>query len=258
MSMQVAHRSSTSHAPRMDSPLIANGPPLDYSFKELRCCSEIETEEPRSGLKRGTPELPKDSSGEQCEEGDVAAAGGATASGSGATGTTMPTRSIVAQGGKPIRKVLRQVTTAVKLNNNMLATVSGLQQSLEFVMNSVVMNLQWIDLSFNQLVTVEPELLRFLNLKALYLHGNCIKSLSSVDRLKKLPKLISLTMNGNPVDSTRIYRVYVIGSLPNLRSLDHSTITQDEISSAAAWYAGHQERAKKRAEERQFAGLDDD
>merc|ERR1719215_1654995 len=235
----------------MDSPLIANGPPLNYSFKELRCCSEIETEEPRSGLKLSAPDPPRDAAAEQGEEGD--AAGGATNS-----GAAMPTRAIVSQNGKPIRKVLRQVTTAVKLNNNMLATVSGLQPSLESVMSSVVMNLQCSDLSFNQLVTVEPELLRFLNLKALYLHGNCIKSLSSVDRLKKLPKLISLTMNGNPVDSTRIYRVYVIGSLPNLRSLDHSTITQDEISSAAAWYAGHQERAKKKAEERQFAGLDDD
>lgn len=100
--------------------------------------------------------------------------------------------------------------------------------------------------------------MRFLNLKALYLHGNCIKSLASVDKLKKLQKLLSLTLNGNPIESTSIYRTYVIGAVPQIRSLDHSTITQDEVSNAAAWYKGHQERARKRAEDKQFGGPDDE
>merc|ERR1711879_1082464 len=116
-------------------------------------------------------------------------------------------------------------------------------------MADALTNIQWLDLSFNQLLTIEPVLLRFLNMKALYLHGNCIKSLPAVDRLKKLPKLLSLTLNGNPIESNGIYRPYIVGCLPDLRSLDHSTITQDERKHADAWYVGHQERAKIRKEQ---------
>mmetsp|Transcript_18625 Transcript_18625/g.39919 ORF Transcript_18625/g.39919 Transcript_18625/m.39919 type:complete len:141 (+) Transcript_18625:1740-2162(+) len=140
----------------------------------------------------------------------------------------------------------------------MLESISGLQLALETVMRAPLMNLQWIDLSFNQLTTIEPELFRFVNLKALYLHGNCIKALATTEKLRKLPKLMSLTMNGNPIEASRIYRVYVIGALPNLRSLDHSTITADEAEVATAWFKAHLDRAKKREEERSFAALEED
>lgn len=230
--------------------LVASGPPLDYSFKELRSCAEIETEEPRSGVKRAGGPAAGAESGKDGAEGEDAEGGAA------ATGVLA--RSTVAATGKPIKKVVRQVTTSIKLNNNMLDTLSGLQPSLESVMNNPLMNLQWIDLSFNQLARIEPDLLRFVNLKALYLHGNCIKALTSVDNLRKLPKLLSLTLNGNPVESTRIYRVYVVGALPGLRSLDHSTITGDEVSSASAWYKGHVEREKSRKVERENARMSDD
>ena len=73
--------------------LVANGPPLDYSFKELRNCGELETEEPRSGQRLS--ELRESSPGK----------------------------------GKKV--VIRKVTTSVKLNNNMLDTVAGLPQALE-------------------------------------------------------------------------------------------------------------------------------
>merc|ERR1712083_582452 len=102
----------------------------------------------------------------------------------------------------------------------------------ECAITNPLRSLQWIDLSFNQLVTIKPALLGFQSLKALYLHGNCIKSLSVVDRLKKLPKLLSLTLNGNPIESNAIYRSYVIGALPGLKSIDHSTITEDETQTA--------------------------
>mmetsp|Transcript_86968 Transcript_86968/g.221445 ORF Transcript_86968/g.221445 Transcript_86968/m.221445 type:complete len:251 (-) Transcript_86968:72-824(-) len=250
--MQAVHRaSSMTGVAGVETHLVASGPPLDYSFKELRSCAEIETEEPRSGVKRGGgPAVGSNESGKDPGAEADDAEGGATASG------VLVARSMGST-GKP-KKVMRLVTISIKLNNNMLDTLSGLQPSLESVMHSPIMNLQWIDLSFNQLTTIEPELLRFMNLKALYLHGNCIKNLSSVDRLKKLPKLLSLTLNGNPIESTRIYRVYVIGTLSSLRSLDHSTITADEVAGAASWIKGHIERAKKRAEERKFASMDED
>ena len=213
--------------------LVANAPPLDYSFKELRSCLELETEEPRGHKPRA----------------------GEKDAGEAAESVASPT-SKAKENEPKMRILLRKVTTSVKLNNNMLESASGLPQALEFRLSNPLLNLQWLDLSFNQLVTVEPDLLRFYNLKALYMHGNCITRLSAVDRLRKLPKLISLTMNGNPIESAKIYRVYVMGALPTLRSLDHSSITDEEANNAAAWFQGHLVRAKKKKEEMALQALD--
>eukprot|EP00441_Pelagodinium_beii_P044526 CAMPEP_0197621182 /NCGR_PEP_ID=MMETSP1338-20131121/1797_1 /TAXON_ID=43686 ORGANISM="Pelagodinium beii, Strain RCC1491" /NCGR_SAMPLE_ID=MMETSP1338 /ASSEMBLY_ACC=CAM_ASM_000754 /LENGTH=247 /DNA_ID=CAMNT_0043190543 /DNA_START=36 /DNA_END=779 /DNA_ORIENTATION=- len=220
--------------------LVANAPPLDYSFKELRTCGEIETEEPRSGAKHPSPEA---------KEGDENHGADAGAGGLAMSNSTGNMANKVNPLEPKLRMVLRKVTTSVKLNNNMLESAVGLPQALETAMPNPLLNLQWLDISFNQLVTIEADLLRFLNLKALYLHGNCISRLSSVERLRKLPKLLSLTLNGNPIESSKIYRCYVIGALPALKSLDHSTITDDEVKNAAAWFVGHEARAKKRKEE---------
>ncbi|CAE8609808.1 unnamed protein product [Polarella glacialis] len=220
-------------SPRERGELVAVGPPLDYSFKELRTCAEIETEEPRSGVKRpGVDQKDGTGSGDFIATDQVAiAAAGAKAA---------MTRS---------RMVIRKVIACIKLNNNCLQSVNGLGRSLELAMPSPVMNLQWLDISFNQIKTIEPEILTFVNLKALYLHGNLITRLAGVERLRKLPKLLSLTLNGNPVESTGIYRCFIIGALPTLKSLDHSTITEDEFLGASTWYQGHSRRAKKRREE---------
>lgn len=218
-------------------------------------CAELETEEPRSGCKReAPPEQAPEASAESGEDGEAATGGAAqhlAATGTDALATT-GSKALAQRPGMPIRRVVSKVTTTVKLNNNMLETLQGLALSLEVVMISPIVNLQWIDLSFNQLVTVEKELERFLNLKALYLHGNCITRISCVERLRRLPKLMSLTLNGNPIESSKQYRPFIIGCLPNLRSLDHSTIIPDEVASAQAWYTGYLERSKKRAEERAF------
>jgi len=236
----------------------------------LRTCAEIETEEPRSGNKRpADTRIEGDGlcgSGEEGVEHDesvmqatTSSSGNAPGRMSGIPGATQPiaTSTAVAAGTKP-KCVIKMVTTAVKLNNNMLETATGLPEALQAAMANQlgkppsavnpVTCLQWLDLSFNQLLTIEPDLLRLLNLKALYLHGNCIKSLPSVERLRKLPKLLILTLNGNPIESSKLYRSYVIGSLPGLKSLDHSTITADETQSAQSWFAGHLQRKKDREE----------
>merc|ERR1719446_733231 len=145
-----------------------------------------------------------------------------------------------------MKRRIRKVTLAVKLNNNSIDSIAELPQALEFVMDDPMRTLQWIDLSFNLLSTIQAELLDFKQLKALYLHGNHIKSLPSVERLKKLPKLISLTLNGNPIECMSFYRRYVVGALPDLRTLDHSTITDDEVKGSQDWFQGHLQRGKER------------
>merc|ERR1712232_1239978 len=141
------------------------------------------------------------------------------------------------------------------MGNNFLETVQDLPMSLDFIMDDPLRNCWWIDLSFNQLRTIEPALLEFQQLKALYLHGNLIKSLPSAERLRKLPKLISLTLNGNPIECFPFYRRYVVGALPDLRTLDHSTITDDEVAAARDWFVAHEQRAKARRERLEEARL---
>eukprot|EP00929_Paragymnodinium_shiwhaense_P103124 TRINITY_DN6640_c0_g1_i1.p1 TRINITY_DN6640_c0_g1~~TRINITY_DN6640_c0_g1_i1.p1 ORF type:complete len:261 (+),score=53.00 TRINITY_DN6640_c0_g1_i1:73-855(+) len=244
----------------MREPLTASGPPLDYSFKELRSCAELETEEPRSGSRR-IPDAKADGEGADGETGGeegVAGAGNTAASAVGRAGATgglggtggpgAAAQTAMVSGTQKKLCVIRKLTTAVKLNNNLLETAQGLPEALSLCMANPMVALQWLDLSFNQLVTVEDSLLKFQNLKALYLHGNCLKSLQACERLKKLPKLLILTLNGNPIESSKIYRPYIIGALPNLRALDHSTVTEDETASAISWFKGHSRRKKERDE----------
>lgn len=43
--------------------------------------------------------------------------------------------------------------------------------------------LEWLDLSYNYLENIESEILKFKNLKTLYLHGNYIQNLEEVKKL---------------------------------------------------------------------------
>ena len=71
------------------------------------------------------------------------------------------------------KKTVNVICTSIFLNNNELRTVVGLRTTLDFVMWNPA-NLEWLDLSYNYLEKIEPEILQFPNLKALYLHGNYI------------------------------------------------------------------------------------
>jgi hypothetical protein len=255
-----------------------SGAPLDYSFKELKNVLEMETEEPRSGKTR-RPQGEKDATAAGQADGGAADASAATgasaaatagapgagdtskgASGAGiaaANAATLGASGKASAGGatqlRPnaapiVKRTVRKVTRAVKLNNNSIDSITDLPQALEFVMDNPLRNLEWIDLSFNQLHMIQAELLEFKHLKALYLHGNHIKSLPSVERLKKLPELISLTLNGNPIECFPFYRRFIVGALCHVRTLDHSTVTADEKSAAEEWFVGHQQRAKLRKE----------
>jgi Leucine-rich repeat (LRR) protein len=60
--------------------------------------------------------------------------------------------------------------------------------------------LLWIDLSYNYLETIEDEILKFPNLKTLFLHGNYIANLEEARKLSGLTQLASLTLYGNPIE----------------------------------------------------------
>ena len=93
-------------------------------------------------------------------------------------------------------------------------------------------NLSWLDLSFNALSDIEDDITEFPNLKILYIHGNNISNINSVLKLRKLLKLRTLTLHGNPVESTPNYRSCVVTILPKLLNLDFSPVISTERKKA--------------------------
>ncbi|XP_062983969.1 leucine-rich repeat-containing protein 51 [Elgaria multicarinata webbii] len=139
-------------------------------------------------------------------------------------------------GLKPIKQseAGRMMTQAIRLNNN---TLNDLTHFPEIVAQLVEYpeEIYWIDLSFNDLPTIDRMLTTYYNLHNLNLHGNSIQQLSEVDKLAVLPHLRSLTLHGNPIEEEKGYRSYVVSTLPRLKSFDFSGVTKLDRSTAAVW-----------------------
>ncbi|XP_054289083.1 leucine-rich repeat-containing protein 51-like [Macrosteles quadrilineatus] len=146
----------------------------------------------------------------------------------------------------------RYSCTSLRLNNNQLTTIHGIH-AVAYQILEQPEKLTWLDLSFNKLTSVAPEIASFPSLKILYLHGNQLSDLTaSVRPLKCLDDLYSLTLHGNPVEERKGYRAKVLTSLPQLRSLDFTNVTAAELkqiqirksASAAAENYQYQNRVK--------------
>ncbi|XP_070554762.1 leucine-rich repeat-containing protein 51-like [Ptychodera flava] len=139
----------------------------------------------------------------------------------------------------------RFCTTALKLNNNMIDSWSGFDE----VVNKLISNpddLNWVDLSFNALSSIDDVILKYPNIKILHLHGNEIEDLSDVDKLAKMPKLKSVSLHGNPIEQEKRYRTYMLTTLPQIRTLDLCTITKADRETAATMGAMFNVRVKQR------------
>ncbi|KAK6634740.1 hypothetical protein RUM43_012142 [Polyplax serrata] len=121
--------------------------------------------------------------------------------------------------------------SSFRLNNNNIVTVQGIKDLVHQIFE-IPENLTWIDLSFNKLTYIHPEIGELRNLKILYLHGNLFTQFTSVlYHLQALDKLYSLTLHGNPIEEVRGYRQKVLFLLPNLKSLDFTNVTNADIES---------------------------
>jgi len=119
------------------------------------------------------------------------------------------------------------VATAIRLNNNTLSDLAQLQP----IMTKILVNwewLAWIDLSFNDISTLDISIGLFPELRMLYLHGNAIEKISEVDKLKSVEHLHTLTLHGNPIEMAGSYRFQVLAKLPYLKTLDFSAVTNQE------------------------------
>uniref|UniRef100_A0A286XT85 Leucine-rich repeat-containing protein 51 n=2 Tax=Cavia porcellus TaxID=10141 RepID=A0A286XT85_CAVPO len=99
----------------------------------------------------------------------------------------------------------KSLTQSLWLNNNVLSDLRDFNPVVSQLLEHPE-NLAWIDLSFNDLTSIDPVLTTFFNLSVLYLHGNSIQRLGEVNKLAVLPRLRSLTLHGNPIEEERGYR----------------------------------------------------
>ena len=128
---------------------------------------------------------------------------------------------------------------ALLLNNNCLRDLNGFYSTLcDYVLYEPD-RLQWLNLSYNYLVKIDKEILKFQGIKSLQLHGNFVKDLEEVRKLNLLPELQTLTLNGNPIEEIKGYRLYVLGMLyqnsETLRRLDSVVVTKNEFDSVLVW-----------------------
>lgn len=194
-----------------------SGPALDYSFMELESVAEALDEEPRAGVLGSSSRL------RQVEEKEV---------------------KVVASGKKKQKPKVRsryevtQITTCLRLCNNSLKNLEGLDDAVT-EMFDYPEKVEWFDFSFNELTTIDDNMLQYKNLKSIYLHGNQITDLNEIVKLRELPLLKSLAMHGNPIEEIKDppYRMFVIGALPSLMRLDFCTITPQDREEADLWWA---------------------
>jgi hypothetical protein len=119
------------------------------------------------------------------------------------------------------------VINAVRLNNNKIAGWLNFLSTLRTMSPIDFTRLEWLDLSFNQLQTIETSIGRLKSLSKLHLHANQIRDIRDVQKLTDLPRLRDLTLHGNPIEERGRgkYRNFIIAQLPNLRSLDFTSLT---------------------------------
>jgi hypothetical protein len=99
----------------------------------------------------------------------------------------------------------KPITSAIRLNNNLLENLDGFVEVIEKIMDTP-QRLSWVDLSFNNLTTIDQALLHFPNLSNLNLHANHISELKEIRKLSKFTELRMLTLHGNPVVEKKFYR----------------------------------------------------
>lgn len=125
----------------------------------------------------------------------------------------------------------KYLTRSIWLNNNRLTNLSYLKNFVDSVLVYPAA-LSWLDFSFNRIQDVDDSVAEFPNLKILYFHGNDIKTLRNISKLRRLEKLRNVTFHGNPIERTiPQYRNFVVHLLPQLHNLDFITVTKSEKES---------------------------
>ncbi|SCO93889.1 leucine-rich repeat protein, putative [Plasmodium malariae] len=139
----------------------------------------------------------------------------------------------------------------LNINNNNLDDLSFLNDLLGHIYQQKGMessinysNIISLDVSFNNLVEINNNLLMLNNLKILYLHSNKLENINEIKKLQSLPKLKKLTVENNPIMDlyNKFYRPFVIHYVPQIKSLDFHDITKVEKNKSDIAFNTHKYR----------------
>ncbi|KAL6095017.1 lrrc51 [Pungitius sinensis] len=121
----------------------------------------------------------------------------------------------------------KYLSRSLRLSNNSISDLAGLEYICDHFL-AEPSRVGWLDLSFNQITSIDPVVCELRELRVLYLHGNGIWELSEVDKLRELQYLHTITLHGNTIESHKHYRKHVIFTLPHLKTMDFSGVTHGE------------------------------
>lgn len=126
------------------------------------------------------------------------------------------------------KKPQRSYCRALILSYNQLTDIKELPSALGSILFNPCL-LAWLDLSFNQITELAPVFKTLTSLKILYLHGNKIANIDSVQHIRTLNNsLVKLTLHGNAIENIKGYRMMLINMMSNLKELDFSFVTESE------------------------------
>ncbi|KAM3875366.1 leucine-rich repeat-containing protein 51 [Diretmus argenteus] len=137
----------------------------------------------------------------------------------------------------------KYLSHSLRLNNNSITMLNGLHDTVAHFLAEPT-QLAWLDLSFNNIVHIDPVLCELQELRVLYLHGNNIFNLPEVERLAALPHLHTVTLHGNLIEHERGYRSRVVSVLPHLKTMDFSGVTPQERVPANIWHHRRSNRVR--------------
>lgn len=60
-------------------------------------------------------------------------------------------------------------------------------------------NLQWLDISYNYLQTIDHDFKEYPHFKTLYIHCNYLSDWNEIRKLSEIKTLKTLTIHGNPI-----------------------------------------------------------
>jgi hypothetical protein len=127
----------------------------------------------------------------------------------------------------------RRKIRAIRLGNNYIPRMDMLFSSSQYLRTE---NILWLDLSFNLITKMSPDLARFFpNVRTIYLHANQINSLPEIRNFSNLTELHSLTLYGNPVEGKKHYRNYTLYYCSRLQQFDKSPVTAQQRHKMEVW-----------------------
>nr|XP_040033016.1 leucine-rich repeat-containing protein 51-like isoform X1 [Gasterosteus aculeatus aculeatus] len=147
----------------------------------------------------------------------------------GISNTEAAVLEVPRSGRRPLRTNLQQKyhSRSLRLSHNSISDLAGLEYICDHFL-AQPSRIGWLDLSFNQITSIDPVVCELRELHLLYLHGNGIWDLSEVDKLRELQHLHTITLHGNIIETNKNYRKHVIFTLPHLKTMDFSAVTREE------------------------------